>query len=119
MGSVIEARDGAGALRVYVTGDTLYRPWLREIADRLGPPDAMVVHLGGTRAFGILVTMDGEQGADLVELLDPPVTVPVHHADYTVFRSPLGDFLRACRERGLDGQVATVAPGETVSLGGI
>lgn len=70
MGSVLEYDDGSGSpLRVYVTGDTLYRPWLREVAERCGPVDAMVAHLGGTRVLGILVTMDADQGADLVELL--------------------------------------------------
>ena len=117
MGSVVEVDDGSGApFRVYITGDTLFRPWLRQVTDRLGPLDAMVVHLGGTRAFGLLVTMDGDQGADLVELLAPPVTVPVHYDDYTVFRSPLGDFLDACRARGLGDRVRTVGRGETVSL---
>lgn len=117
MGSVLEATGEDGApFRVYVTGDTIHRPWLREVQDRLGPLDAMVIHLGGTRAFGLLVTMDGEQGAALVDLLRPPVTVPVHHDDYTVFRSPLSDFLAACRDRGLDGRVRTVGRGETVTL---
>ena len=60
---------------------------------RTGPLDAAVVHLGGTRALGVLVTMDGSQGVDLVRLLKPSVTVPVHYDDYTVFRSPLQDFL--------------------------
>ena len=112
MGTVLEAGD----LRVYVTGDTLHYPWLREVAERCGPIDAMVIHLGGTRALGVLVTMDGEQGADLVELLAPSLTVPVHHEDYTVFRSPLSDFLDACRRRDAPTQVRTVGRGETVSL---
>jgi len=119
MGTVVEASDGAGSpFRVYVTGDTLFRPWLREVTERLGPLDAMVIHLGGTRALGLLVTMDGDQGADLVDLLAPPVTVPIHYDDYTVFRSPLADFLEACRVRGLAGRVRTVERGRTVSLTG-
>lgn len=117
MGSVLELDDGTGPpFRVYVSGDTLYRPWLREVVDRLGPLDAMVIHLGGTRVLGLLVTMDGRQGADLVELLAPGVTVPVHYDDYTVFRSPLSDFLQRCRERALPSQVRQVAPGQLVSL---
>ena len=112
MGSVLEL-DG---FRVYVTGDTLYYPWLREVTERCGPLDAMVVHLGGTRALGLLVTMDGDQGADLVELVRPAVTVPVHHDDYTVFRSPLEDFLRACRDRDAPTHVRQVRRGERVSL---
>ncbi|HEU5038438.1 MAG TPA: MBL fold metallo-hydrolase [Nocardioides sp.] len=112
MGTVLEA-DG---FRAYVTGDTLYYPWLRDVVDRCGPIDAMVIHLGGTRALGLLVTMDGEQGADLVETIRPALTVPVHHDDYTVFRSPLADFLTACRRRDAPTRVQTVARGEVVSL---
>lgn len=118
MGSVLEVGDrGDGTpMRVYVTGDTLYRPWLREVVERVGALDAMVVHLGGTRILGITVTMDGAQGADLVDLLEPRVTVPVHHDDYRVFRSPLSDFLARCAQRGLRTQVRTVERGQTVSL---
>lgn len=112
MGAVLEVEG----LRVYVTGDTLRYPWLREVADRCGPIDAMVIHLGGTRALGVLVTMDGDQGADLVEMIAPALTVPIHHDDYTVFRSPLSDFLDACRDRDVPTHVTTVGRGETVSL---
>ena len=117
MGSVLELTDGsAEPFRVYVTGDTLRRPWLAEITDRVGPIDAMVIHLGGTRAFGMLVTMDGGQGADLVSLIGPDVTVPVHYDDYTVFRSPLSDFTGAVADRQLRTSVRTVGRGETISL---
>ena len=117
MGSVLEVSDGGGTpFRLYISGDTLFRPWLREVTERVGPLDAMVIHLGGTRILGLLVTMDGDQGADLVDLLAPPVTIPIHYDDYTVFRSPLGDFLRAVRSRGHADRVRTVARGETVSL---
>ena len=118
MGSVLELQEGdAPPFRVYVTGDTLCYPWLRDVSERCGPVDAMVIHLGGTRALGLLVTMDGDQGADLVDLVRPGVTVPVHHDDYTVFRSPLADFLTACRDRDAPTQVRPVARGETVPLG--
>jgi L-ascorbate metabolism protein UlaG (beta-lactamase superfamily) len=117
MGSVLELDEGAGApFRLYISGDTLYRAWLREVVARTGPLDAAVVHLGGTRVFGVLVTMDGRQGVDLVRLLRPPVTVPVHYDDYTVFRSPLRDFLEQCRSRGVPSEIRTVTRGDTVSL---
>ncbi|MCH1868735.1 MBL fold metallo-hydrolase [Nocardioides sp. CFH 31398] len=117
MGSVLELTPPGGEVhRTYVTGDTLHRPWLAQVVERLGPLDAMVAHLGGTRVLGLLVTMDATQGADLVELLRPGVTVPVHHADYGVFRSPLSDFLATCADRGLAPVVRPVGAGETVSL---
>jgi L-ascorbate metabolism protein UlaG (beta-lactamase superfamily) len=117
MGTVLELeRPGAQPFRVYVSGDTLHRPWLGEVVDRAGPLDAAVLHLGGTRILGITVTMDGEQGAELLQLLDPPVAIPVHHDDYGVFRSPLSDFLAEAGTRGLRERVRVAARGETVSL---
>jgi L-ascorbate metabolism protein UlaG (beta-lactamase superfamily) len=117
MGSVLELDVGDGRLvRVYVSGDTLYRPWLREVVARTGPIDAAVLHLGGTRALGVLVTMDAEQGVRLVELLRPAVTVPVHHDDYSVFRSPLSDFLALAERRRAPTRVRPVERGEVVSL---
>jgi L-ascorbate metabolism protein UlaG (beta-lactamase superfamily) len=117
MGSVVELRrDGTTALRVYITGDTLFRRELHEVSERFPDLDVMVIHLGGTRALGILVTMDGEQGADMVGLIRPPVTIPVHFDDYTVFKSPLSDFLDQVRHRQLPGQVRTVTRGDTVAL---
>jgi L-ascorbate metabolism protein UlaG (beta-lactamase superfamily) len=66
--------------------------------------------------LGVLVTMDGKQGTDLVRLLRPRVTVPVHFDDYTVFRSPLQDFLDQCLSRGVPSEIRTVTRGATVSL---
>jgi L-ascorbate metabolism protein UlaG (beta-lactamase superfamily) len=118
MGSVLELRrEGSSALRVYVTGDTLFRPAIAEqVADRFPDLDAVVIHLGGTRILGLLVTMDGRQGADLIDALSPALTVPVHHDDYPVFRSPLSDFLGELGRRGRDHRVCVVARGETVVL---
>lgn len=107
---------GQQAFRLYVSGDTLFRPYLREVVDRTGPLDAAIVHLGGTRAFGLLVTMDHHQGADLVQLLDPRVAVPVHHDDYTVFTSTREQFLERCRERGLPTVLRPVDRGGRIPL---
>ncbi|GAA4911517.1 L-ascorbate metabolism protein UlaG (beta-lactamase superfamily) [Stackebrandtia albiflava] len=118
MGTVLELSGGdAPPFRVYISGDTLYRPWLAQVTERCGPLDAAVVHLGGTRILGVLVTMDDRQGADLVETLHPGVTVPVHYDDYGVFRSALRDFEATWRRRRLPGVLRTVRRGETVRLG--
>jgi L-ascorbate metabolism protein UlaG (beta-lactamase superfamily) len=117
MGSVLElVRDGEVSWRGYISGDTIYRPWLGEVLQRCGPLDVLIPHLGGTRALGVTVTMDGRQGADLVELLKPPVTVPVHYDDYDRFASPLGDFVREVAARRVPGELRPVVRGETISL---
>jgi L-ascorbate metabolism protein UlaG (beta-lactamase superfamily) len=119
MGSVLEftAAPGARPYQIYVTGDTLLRPRLHEIFERYPRLDLAVVHLGGTRIGPVLLTMDGEQGARLLERM-PGTTrvVPVHHDDYGVFRSPLRDFLAAAARRGLSARVLPVGRGETVPL---
>ncbi|HEV2068268.1 MAG TPA: hypothetical protein VGR26_00575 [Acidimicrobiales bacterium] len=107
MGSVVELLRGDDtALRIYITGDTLFRPELREVCERFPGLDAMVIHLGGTRALGILVTMDDRQGADMVQPIAPPVTIPVHSDDYTVFRSPLSQFSMRCNVASSQGRSA-------------
>lgn len=121
MGSVVELVQGGVAgsevtWRGYISGDTLYRPALGEVLERCGPLDVLIPHLGGTKALGLTVTMDARQGADLVELLKPPVTVPVHYDDYDRFKSPLGDFVAEVGRRELPGSVRTVQRGETISL---
>jgi L-ascorbate metabolism protein UlaG (beta-lactamase superfamily) len=117
MGSVVELiRGGEVTWRGYISGDTLYRPFLGEVLERCGPLDVLIPHLGGTRALGLTVTMDARQGADLVELLKPPVTVPVHFDDYDRFASPLGDFLAEVRRRELPGELRAAQRGETISL---
>lgn len=117
MGTVMELTEGSSPpFRVYVSGDTLYWPWLRQITDRCGPLDAAVLHLGGTRLLGVLVSMDAEQGVDLVRLLQPRVTVPVHYEDYTVFTSTLADLEREWARRDCPGVLRVARRRERIVL---
>ncbi|GAA4983110.1 MBL fold metallo-hydrolase [Kineococcus glutinatus] len=119
MGTLLEFGPLAGpaGFTLYVTGDTLLVDEVREIPRRVGRIDAAVVHLGGTTLpGGLVVTMDGAEGADLVELVRPRQTVPVHHDDYRLFRSPLADFRAEAERRGWADDVRWVARGETVVL---
>ena len=117
----LERGDPAGGgwqrvLRVYITGDTLRVPELCGIRTRFPDIDVMVTHLGGTKVLGVLVTMDGRQGTDLVDMLRPGSVVPVHYDDYTVMRSPLSDFTAEMQRRGFAALLRTVARGDTVDL---
>jgi L-ascorbate metabolism protein UlaG (beta-lactamase superfamily) len=117
MGSIIDLdRDGERLLRLYITGDTLYRPMLAQIPVRFPDIDVMLVHLGGTRILGALVTMDGRQGCDLMRLVQPEVTVPIHYDDYEAFRSPLPEFLGVAARFGLRSGIQTVRRGDTRPL---
>ncbi|OJF12667.1 MBL fold metallo-hydrolase [Couchioplanes caeruleus] len=116
MGSVLELEtEGRCRLRMYVTGDTLYGPWLQEIPRRCGPIDAMLIHLGGTRVLGMLLTMDDRHGVATTELIRPGLTVPIHNDDYKVQKAPLSAYLNRARRAGLTG-IRSVERGETLEL---
>jgi L-ascorbate metabolism protein UlaG (beta-lactamase superfamily) len=119
MGSVLEfSAPGERDLSVYVTGDTLPLPEHAELPRRHPDLDLGLFHLGGTRipfGLGFLVTMDARLGADLLEVVRPARTVPVHHDDYGVFTSSRADFVAETARRGLTG-VRAVDRGETVPL---
>ena len=93
MGSVLDFRAPGGRHhRTYITGDTLAIDDLARIPERYPDIDLMVLHLGGTRIAGVLLTMDAEQGMRALHLVQPRHAVPVHYDDYTVFKSPLSAF---------------------------
>ena len=117
MGSLLtHEAQGRVRRRVYVSGDTLTGAHVDEIAARHPEIDVAVMHLGGTRVLLHTVTLDGPMGVDFVRRCRPGAVVPVHHADYGVFRSPVVDFLDAMAGSGLPQEVRLPAPGETVSL---
>lgn len=120
MGSLLEFGDRSGEVRLvlYLTGDTLMYEGLREIAARCPEIHLAVLHLGGTTLpGGLVVTMDGAQGADLLDVVRPRRALPVHYEDYPVFRSPLKDFLAEAGRRGHDARLVDCTPGERVTIG--
>lgn len=120
MGSLLEFGDLSGEVRLvlYLSGDTLLFEGLGEIARRYPDIHLAVLHLGGTTLpGGAMVTMDGRQGAELLDLLRPRWALPVHHDDYTVFRSPLADFLEQVDQRGHGARLVHCLPGERVTVG--
>ena len=118
MGSMIEFgyagdEQGGPRLRMYVSGDTLIHPELREIPERYPEIDLALLHLGGTRVLGIMVTMDAKQGVEAMRIIDPKAAIPIHYNDYAVFKSPLEDFKQAANEAGFGDRIHYLAHGET------
>jgi L-ascorbate metabolism protein UlaG (beta-lactamase superfamily) len=118
MGSMLEFQvpEGQTRLRLYITGDTLLHDRLKKIPQRYPEIDLALVHLGGTRISGVMVTMDGKQGAEAIRLIAPRMAIPIHINDYTAFKSPLEDFVKAVKAARLEKQVKYVAPGETYTF---
>jgi len=108
-----EARDGfKNGYRIYISGDTLMIDELKEIPKRYKDQqiDLMLIHLGGTTIPSpsiplLMVTMDAKQGLELIRLINPDITIPIHFDDYDVFMSPLSDFKKAIEEAKLTEKV--------------
>jgi L-ascorbate metabolism protein UlaG (beta-lactamase superfamily) len=117
MGSVLDVTtaDG-GTSRIYITGDTLVIDELREIPQRFPDIDIALLHLGGTRVLGILVSMDAKQGVEAMRIVDPALAIPIHYNDYDVFTSPLSDFQEEVRAAGLENRVHYLSHGETYTF---
>jgi len=124
MGTMLEFASGdSPRAQALCLRDTLLIEELNEIPERFDSIDAGVLHLGGTRLpagrrlpFGLTVTMDGRQGAELVAMLRLPKIIPVHFDDYGVFASPLDDFTREMQCRGMADLIVEVQRGASVTV---
>ncbi|MGC4113475.1 MAG: MBL fold metallo-hydrolase [Myxococcales bacterium] len=115
MGSVLDFTDGhGGRLRVYFSGDTLVHEALREIPRRFPGIDLAVLHLGGARVLGVLVTLDAAQGVEALRIVDPKLAVPVHFDDYPLFKSSIDEFWQEVGKAGLGDRVHYLLRGETL-----
>lgn len=109
-----DAVDFVCGYRIYITGDTIIVYELKKIPElyaneRIG---LMLAHLGGTTRLSpalaplaLMVTMDVKQGVQLIRLIQPGLTIPIHYDDYDVFVSPLKDFKMEVEKAGLQGKV--------------
>jgi L-ascorbate metabolism protein UlaG (beta-lactamase superfamily) len=111
-----ETISGEALLRLYITGDTLVHDALHAIPRRYPNIDQALLHLGGTRLLGVLVTMDGKQGVEAMKLIQPTLAIPIHYNDYTVFKSPLSHFQEEVRSAGLEERVRYLNHGDAYTF---
>lgn len=115
MGTMLDfSTSGKHDYRLYVSGDTLVYEDIEHIPQRYPDIDLALLHLGGTRILGVMkVTMDAEDGVDMLQLIAPHNAIPIHYNDYDVFKSPLSDFQREVEAAGLRGKVIYLKHGES------
>lgn len=116
MGSMLDFFNHSQAeplLHLYVTGDTLLFDDLKKIPEHFSNIDLALLHLGGTRILGLMLTMDARQGVEAIKIIKPKKVIPIHYNDYTVFKSPLEDFKKAVREAGFEDKIIYLEHGET------
>ena len=66
--------------------------------------------------MGVMVTMDADEGLELMQLVGAGTSIPIHYDDYDVFKSPLSDFQARVRAAGLEERVRYLARCETLQL---
>ncbi len=117
MGSMLEFQlANQTKFRLYITGDTLIHEPFKEIPKRYPDIDLALIHLGGTKVFGILLTMDAKQGVQAIEIIAPRTAIPIHFNDYTVMKSPLEDFMQAVTDARLEDRVRYLSHGDTYTF---
>lgn len=118
MGSMLEfgTTTDRPAVRLYITGDTILHEHLQEIPQRYPDIDLGLFHLGGTRLFGVLLTMDAQQGLEAIRIINPREIIPIHYNDYNVFKSPLDDFKEIVSIAGLEDRVKYLLHGSTYTF---
>jgi L-ascorbate metabolism protein UlaG (beta-lactamase superfamily) len=119
MGSVLDfgTKPDTPDYRIYISGDTVIYKDIPAIAQRFPGIDLALLHLGGTRFMGMFkASMDGKNGVEMLQVIQPAKAIPLHYDDYDAFRSPLADFVQAAKDAGLEQKVVSLAHGETYSF---
>lgn len=117
MGSMLDfVQSATTTLRLYISGDTLMHDRIEEVPRRYPDIDVCLLHLGGTRVAGILLTMDDAQGTRFLQIVRPRTAVPIHFNDYTVFKSSLDEFRATAAKAGLETEMRYVTHGETITI---
>jgi L-ascorbate metabolism protein UlaG (beta-lactamase superfamily) len=114
----------AGGKRVLHLGDTMFHGWWWRIAERFGPPDAVLAPINGARltfphrrpASPLPAAMDPEQAALAAELLRSDRLVPIHYAGYDLagLYEPVPDALD--RVRSASDRVIALELGESIEI---
>jgi L-ascorbate metabolism protein UlaG (beta-lactamase superfamily) len=123
MGSILDFKvkeeedsdSSSHLLRIYITGNTLVFDDIKEISKRYSDINIALLHLGGTKVMGIMVTMDAKEGLEMFNIINPRKAISIHYNDYDVFKSPL-DFQHEVKEAGLEDRIHYLHHGETYTF---
>lgn len=113
------AWEGQENGELWVTGDTVLYPALREVAERL-KVGTILMHLGSVR-FRYLsgwfrYTMDAREGRELLELVEPAHVVPVHYEGWSHFQQDRDPAERIMAESPLADRIHWIDPGQDITL---
>ncbi|WP_224365566.1 MBL fold metallo-hydrolase [Hyalangium versicolor] len=125
MGLLLEP-ESASAPRVWISGDTVLFPALRQfLSDQRAsgrPVDVAIIHCGGVRFPRVPLlgrapfTFNAQQVVEVCRLLEPRLVIPVHRSGWAHFLEPEETLRAKLSEAGLSERCRFLALGESTSL---
>jgi L-ascorbate metabolism protein UlaG (beta-lactamase superfamily) len=111
--------DGQQHGQLWMTGDTVLYPALREVPTRLDV-GSVLLHLGAVKfrylSAGLRYTMDAREAVELLDLVAPTHVVPVHYEGWSHFsqgRGPAEPVLAGWRHGD---RITWIDPGEATTF---
>ena len=101
LGNIVQVADGA---TVYHAGDTSLFTEM-SLYSRLYPMDVACVPMGG------VFTMDAEQAAEAVKMLNPKIAMPIHYASFPILAKTADEFIGQCGQKAPNVKVLAPAAG--------
>ncbi|HEY5854865.1 MAG TPA: MBL fold metallo-hydrolase [Aldersonia sp.] len=113
-------RAGEDRCAVWMTGDTVYYPAVRNVARRLDVAVALL-HVGGV-GFGLTgpvrYSMRGSDALRLLDDLQPRLVVPVHYEGWSHFREPAARLHEVLDNSDPRNRIRWLVPGHPAVLDG-
>ncbi|MEE9270639.1 MAG: MBL fold metallo-hydrolase [Candidatus Krumholzibacteria bacterium] len=113
-GYIIEHAVRDKKYTIYWTGDTLWFPQAREIKERCGDVDLMIVHLGAVGAGADdMTTLNGKEAMQFVFMFQPKRLLPINHSTFSHYTESIDDFRQRIDLTMYDRRLVLLEEGET------
>jgi len=113
------AWEGQQHGQLWVTGDTVLYPALREVPSRL-TIGTLLIHLGSVRfrylSGWLRYTMDAREGVELIDLVAPANVVPVHYEGWSHFQQDRGAAEPILATSKYADRITWLDPGEATTI---
>jgi L-ascorbate metabolism protein UlaG (beta-lactamase superfamily) len=113
-GYIIEHAVRDKKYTIYWTGDTLWFPQSRDIKERCGDVDLMIVHLGAVGADADdRTTLNGKEAMQFVYMFQPKRLLAINHSTFSHYTESIDDFSQRIDLTLYDRRLVLLTEGET------
>jgi L-ascorbate metabolism protein UlaG (beta-lactamase superfamily) len=113
------AWEGQRHGELWITGDTVLYPALKEVPSRL-TIGTLLIHLGSVRfrylSGWLRYTMDAREGAQLIDLVKPTHVIPVHYEGWSHFQQGRGSAEPVLATSAYAEMITWLDPGEAATF---